>query len=224
MTRAALPFASLQVPPFMASSCGLLLCAQAPLSADEQASIEPMATARLAEFSQGRWHARNALRQLGLSGASLPMAADRSPAWPQGFVGSISHVPPSREHCGQVLAVAARASDCAGLGVDLERTGGLQPEHWLAFLTDSELGWLSARPRALRDALAHGLWSAKEAVMKALRRPMDPQDLEIRMLGDARSFVAQWQGAGGTQVSGWLCFEPGWVAALATVQGVAHGA
>lgn len=210
----------------MACSGGALQEAPAPLCHDEQASIGFMAPARLAEFSQGRQHARTALAQLGLADASIPMAADRSPVWPPGFVGSISHVPADRvsNQPGQVLAVVARARDCAGLGVDLERTGRLMPEHWPAFMSAAERAWLALRPAGQRSPLAHGLWSAKEAVMKALVRPMDPHAIDIRVLGDGRAFVAEWRGpqagdvAEAAGLSGWLTFGNGWVLALATLQ------
>jgi 4'-phosphopantetheinyl transferase EntD len=217
------PFVHLELPPFVAISSGPLLEHAPALTHAEQASITPMAPSRLAEFAQGRWHARRALAQLGTVNACLPMAADRSPVWPQGFVGSISHVPP--DHAlglpGHVVAVAARATDCGGLGVDLERNARLSPEHWGSFLSARELAWLIGRPVALRNALAHGIWSAKEAAMKALRQALDPQDVEIEVTVDARTFVATCRCADNahrvleTRLSGRLASAPGWVAALA---------
>ncbi len=180
-----------------------------------------MAPARLAEFAQGRMHARIALDRLGLAHASIPVASDRAPIWPQGFVGSISHVPADRARKlpGQVIAVVARACDCPGLGVDLERTGQLQPEHWGAFLKACELASLALRPVAQRSLVAHAIWSAKEAAMKASQQALDPQDIEIRMGADDQSFVADFVGPdmGRLRLNGQIAYADGWLASLATL-------
>jgi 4'-phosphopantetheinyl transferase EntD len=220
------PFLRLELAAFIAISSGPLLAQGPALTALEQASIAsaaPMAPQRLAEFAQGRWHARGALALLGAAGASVPMACDRSPVWPRGFTGSISHVPQDRGTGwpGHLVAVAARAAHCGGLGVDLERTGRLMPEHWHVFLLPRELAWLRSCAAGQRDTLAHGVWSAKEAVMKALRLPLDPQSVDIFISDDSRRFVAQCLlprpggAANAVRVEGCLAFEPGWAAAVA---------
>ena len=211
------------LPPYLSISAGILSDDVPPLSPGEQASVAPMAQARLAEFAQGRGHARIALARLGLANASIPVASDRAPVWPQGFVGSICHVPAdrARSQCGQVMAVVARSCDCAGLGVDLERTGLLQPEHWRSFLTACELESLASRSVGHRSAIAHAIWSAKEAVMKALRQALDPQDIEIRVDGDGSAFVAECRRAEDptarrrVKLKGRLASAQGWVLALA---------
>jgi 4'-phosphopantetheinyl transferase EntD len=219
-------FSNLKVPSFISVSSGPLLDDVPPLHDDELASTAPMSLDRLKEFSQGRWHARRALAQFGVTDASLPVSANRSPVWPKGYVGSISHVPANRQHHlpGQVMAVAAQSKDCSGLGVDLERTGMLMPEHWQAFLCTRELAYIGSRPWSQRNHWAHGLWSAKEAAMKALMRPLDAQSVEVRMFADERSFVIHGciLQTGFTEdlghVSGWITFEPGWVLAMATLR------
>ena len=193
------------------------------LSAAEQASIEPVAWPRLLEFAHGRKHARIALAQLGLACASMPMAKDRSPLWPPGFIGSISHVPadPLHKQSGQVVAVVARAGNCNGLGVDLERTRLLQPENWNAFLTEEELKSLALRPVTQRSTVAHALWSAKEASMKAWRQPLEAHDIEIRLQDDDHAFVAECRSprlncaTSRPGLSGLISYAEGWVAALA---------
>jgi phosphopantetheinyl transferase (holo-ACP synthase) len=78
------------------------------------------------------------------------------------------------------------------------------------------------RPVAQRSTLVHGLWSAKESVMKALRQALDPQDVEIRLADDAHAFVAECRlgaldsGVGSIRVQGRLAIAQGWVAAFAT--------
>ncbi len=216
------------VPSFISVSSGPLQDDVAPLTQAERASIAtvaPMSPVRLTEFAQGRKHARQALEQLDVVMPSIPMSADRSPAWPQGFVGSISHVPanPQRNQPGWVIAAAARSEHCAGLGIDLERTDMLMPEHWPHYLSTHELAWIALQPPSQRSDLAHGLWSAKEAVTKALTLPLDPHCIEIRVQDDTLSFEAKCRvpqrnaTVNTVIVNGWLAFENGWVLALATL-------
>lgn len=214
------------MPPYVAVSSGELRNDVPALSPAEQTSIRPMASERLAEFAQGRMHARAALAQLGLASACIAVATDRSPVWPEGFVGSISHVPadPARKRPGQVIAVAARTTDCSGLGVDLERTDRLLPEHWSVFMTERELHFIAMLCVTQRNAFAHGLWSAKEAVMKALCRALDPHDIEVSACQDEGTFSAECCICGvgrlllRIRLNGWLGHAEGWVLALATVQ------
>ena len=209
----------------MARSGGALADFVPILARAEQTSAAAMDLNRLLEFSLGRMHARIALARLGLQGAVVPMGPDRSPLWPPGFTGSISHVPADRVQGsgGQVIAVVARLSDCAGVGLDLERTGMLAPEHWESFLTSAELAAMAWRPVAQRGTLVHGLWSAKESVMKALRQALDPQDIEITLADDARAFVAECRlgafdsATGSIRVQGRFATAHGWVATFATL-------
>ena len=217
-----------RVPSFISISIGPLLGDVAPLSHDEQTSISTMASmalSRLTEFSQGRKHARQALAQLGVVVTSIPMSADRSPVWPQGVVGSISHMPADaqRNQPGWVIAAVAKSEHCAGLGIDLERTECLMPEHWSLFMTADELASIALQPPDQRSELAHGLWSAKEAVMKALTRPSDPQSIEIRVLDGGLSFEAKCRTSQGSatvntpSVNGWFAYENGCVLAVAVL-------
>jgi 4'-phosphopantetheinyl transferase EntD len=216
------------IPPFISVSSGPLLDDVPPLSQAERASIStvaPMSPVRLTEFAHGRKHARHAMEQLGVVAPSIPRSANRSPVWPQGFVGSISHVPanPQRNQPGWVIAAAARLEHCASLGIDLERTDSLMPEHWALYMTAHELAWIAQQPPRQRNDLAHGLWSAKEAVMKALTRPSDPHSIEIRVLDGGLSFEAKCRTSQGSatvntpSVNGWFAYENGCVLAVAVL-------
>ncbi|MGI9291058.1 MAG: 4'-phosphopantetheinyl transferase family protein [Gammaproteobacteria bacterium] len=88
--------------------------ADAELLPAEQTDTEGMIEKRLQEFTHGRYSARQALRQLGTEAFAIPKAVDRSPVWPAGIVGTITHSGPL------AAAAVARASDYAGLGLDLE--------------------------------------------------------------------------------------------------------
>jgi enterobactin synthetase component D len=76
--------------------------------------LRPAVAKRKAEFLAGRLCATMALKSHGQTASSIPMNTDRSPLWPTGFVGSISHAG------GQAAAVVARATQYALLGLDLE--------------------------------------------------------------------------------------------------------
>jgi enterobactin synthetase component D len=117
--------------------------------------------ARRAEFLAGRWCAVRALADVGGRGP-VGRDADGAPTWPAGHAGSISHC-----H-GRVLAVAARAADAAGLGVDVAR--------WVRAAVAEELGTRVLAPGE-HDVLAAAVggaaaftagFSAKEALYKAL--------------------------------------------------------
>src|SRR6202012_4461572 len=66
---------------------------------------------RRAEFIGGRLCAREALKMLGATDLDIPMRADRSPAWPSGFVGSITHAE------GLAFAPVAQAAQAQSLGL-----------------------------------------------------------------------------------------------------------
>lgn len=77
-------------------------------------SLSRAVTKRRAEFLAGRLCAAQALACVGAAGP-VPAAADRSPVWPAGVIGSITH-------CGDTaMAVALRHGRFRGVGIDLER-------------------------------------------------------------------------------------------------------
>ena len=138
--------------------------------------IARAAPRRRAEWLAGRRCASEALRLLTGQGACLGMASDRSPLWPDGIVGSISH-------SGDVaIAIAARAGSCRGIGIgiDIERLMDGQGASEVA----SEALTLLERRRLGNDPFSVTLaFSAKESLFKALhpllRRPMSFQLSEL---------------------------------------------
>jgi enterobactin synthetase component D len=71
---------------------------------------------RQAEYLGGRFVALKALAQAGYAGPpEIGTRSDRSPIWPAGFVGSITHT------LGYVSAVVAKAEEILALGLDSER-------------------------------------------------------------------------------------------------------
>jgi len=130
-------------------------------------------TPRESEFLAGRACAQAALHPLGVD-ATVGRHPDRSPIWPQGTVGSISHC--------QHLAVAAAASQASllGLGVDVEEAADLAAELRTILFTAKELAMLTG---SNDDRLAGILFSLKESAFKCWyptsRTFLDYTDVEV---------------------------------------------
>jgi 4'-phosphopantetheinyl transferase EntD len=121
---------------------------------DEAAAVAQAVAVRRREFASARALARNAMRAVGLAAGPLPRNPDRSPAWPDGVAGSISH-------CRHLAAVAV-SRDLPSIGVDVECTHRLRPGTLPAILTAAELARAPVEPEAT------ALFSAKEAIFKAI--------------------------------------------------------
>jgi len=131
-----------------------------PLRPAELPATVRMSPRRLREFTAGRAHARAALGQLGLRAPEVAVLPDRSPLWPAGFVGSISHAGPL------ALAVAAPATALQAIGIDLEPAVPLDAELVPRVCRPEELGQLATSPAPLK--LAKLIFSAKESVYKCI--------------------------------------------------------
>lgn len=127
---------------------------------------------RQREFCAGRLAAKVALEKLGIVGTAVPMAADRSPTWPSGIAGSITHT------AELAACVVARKTDVPALGIDLEVTGAVPPEIWDSVFTKDEVAALNARAVAERGPLATLIFSAKEAFYK-MQYPLTHQWVEF---------------------------------------------
>lgn len=130
---------------------------QSPLYPVEEAAVARAIVKRRMEFSAGRMAARSALRAFDLVDIPVPMAEDRTPVWPRGMIGSITHTDTA------CIAVVARCSDARGLGIDLEPLDPLPPETVTEICTLAELQGLSDPPLIA----ARRIFSAKEAAYKA---------------------------------------------------------
>lgn len=163
--------------------------------------------ARLAEFALGRSAARGAIQALGRAPVAIPMNPDRSPNWPSGITGSISHC------AGACFAIAALRADFAGLGLDLEPAQPLDPGLLPVILRPEEHGL---------DPLA--VFVAKEAAYKA-QYPITGQLFDFQTLSVTLSdnrFAATFQRAVGRfavgdQLQGRLIRSPQHIAAICTI-------
>jgi 4'-phosphopantetheinyl transferase EntD len=126
----------------------------------ERAECAGASAKRVAEFSAGRLCARRALAQFGLEKSAVLRNEDRSPAWPAGFVGSITHT------LGFCAAAVAPSSAFEALGIDAEIVGRVTPEIWPYLFTLAEFTLLESLPAPRRAEVATLVFSAKEAFYK----------------------------------------------------------
>lgn len=115
---------------------------------------------RLAEFTAGRAAARIAMQRLGLPPQAVPAAPDRSPVWPAGLNGSISHA-------NGICAAVLTRDTALRLGLDLEDPAPLDPDLWPLVLTLTELSALEEVPIDERGVIAKRVFCIKEAAYKA---------------------------------------------------------
>lgn len=158
------------------------------LPAAEAAAVSNAVEGRRREFAAGRLAARRAMAGLGLPEAPIPCRTDRSPVWPEGVVGSISH---SAEAC---LAIVARAGDCRSVGLDLEPDKPLESMLLPTICTPAERAFLAAHPEGA--TLATVIFSAKESAYKAqyplTGQVIDFQDVELTLDVEAGSFTVEF--------------------------------
>lgn len=156
---------------------------------------------RQREFALGRRLAREGLARLGIAPTAIPMGADRSPEWPAGVVGSITH---TKTWCA---AAVARADAFVGVGLDVEMAEDLAHKLWDSICTPRDLAWLDARPVGERARLAKAIFSAKESAYKAqylvTRTYLGFMAMSVELDVDAGTFVATFeQPSGDTFVPG----------------------
>ena len=142
----------------------------AQLFPEERACLANAVEKRRAEFGTARVAARRALAQLGFPPRPLVPNKDRSPVWPDGVVGSITH---TRGYCAVIVA---SASDFVSLGVDAEQDKTLTTELIRMICTPAER-------EGLKDSDAVLYFAAKEAFYKCqyplTRKFLGFQDVEL---------------------------------------------
>jgi 4'-phosphopantetheinyl transferase EntD len=126
--------------------------------------------------------ARLALDELDVPRGPILNNEDRSPRWPDGVIGSLTH---TDIWCG--VALAKREHAALSLGIDMERLGSVSPEVERRIFTEREL-------RDNRSVDPSIRFSAKESLYKAIyplvRRFVGFGEVEIE-LTTAREFVVR---------------------------------
>ena len=149
-------------PDCVSTACCRISDAGARMDSAEYASIKHAVEARQQEFSAGRMCARQALKSLGCFTGPLHKLPNRSIAWPEGIIGTISH---NEIWCG---AAVARHCDVSGIGLDIETVTRIGENLWRKILTKDEYTLLSRQPAVKTQQWAALVFSAKEAVYKCI--------------------------------------------------------
>lgn len=149
---------------------------------DEVRSCDVFRPKRLAEFAAGRLCARHALDALNFASFAVCRNADRSPRWPDGVAGSITH---TVGFCG---AVAAMRGPLAALGIDAELVARVTDEIRAYIFTPGERAALSLLDADAQVNAAAATFSAKEALYKCqfaiTRRWLDYPDVSIELFAE----------------------------------------
>jgi len=164
----------------------------ATLSIAEAEQVRRAKPKRAGEFAAGRLCARRALEQVGHPGWDLLVNHDRTPIWPGGIVGSISH---TTGFCG---AVVGERHSFGAIGFDVEISSRVSSDLYGQFCTADELKLLSALPRSIANLQATLLFSAKEAFYKC-QYPVTGQWLDFQDI--AVVFVAETSQKGSFTIS-----------------------
>jgi 4'-phosphopantetheinyl transferase EntD len=150
----------------------------ATLFREEEMLVSKAVHKRQAEFTTGRWCARQAMASLGHAPAAILAGTRGEPQWPAGLVGSITHC------AGYRSAVVAEAERVTTIGIDAEPNEPLTAGILDAISLPEERPWIATlmrnHPEVSWDRL---LFSAKESVYKAwfplTARWLDFQDASI---------------------------------------------
>lgn len=126
-------------------------------------SVERAVPKRRAEFIAGRYCARRAIRAIvpGTTGY-VDQAPDRSPVWPAGVVGSITHT------ASFASAAAASAAQVRSLGIDSETIMSRALASSLRSTVAARGDVVASEIDLSEEAAATLLFSAKESVFKCL--------------------------------------------------------
>jgi len=136
----------------------------ADLPVAEQALVVAAVRSRREEFSSARHLAHHMLAREGVALQPILCDLDRSPLWPKGWLGSLTH---GRKWCAAALAPMGKAVD--GVGIDLEEVRPIQEDLFGEILTPSELErWTKQSSPGDLAHRALACFSIKEAVYKAM--------------------------------------------------------
>ncbi|MDR7150066.1 4'-phosphopantetheinyl transferase EntD [Hydrogenophaga palleronii] len=159
------------------------------LYSEECAAVRVAVPRRQREFAAGRQAARRAMMDIGWPPLAIPTAPDRSPVWPEGLVGSISH---NDQAC---VAVVCPRGQWQAIGIDIEVHRPIETSLWSTICTPREMALLPSQPRPLRGLAVAHLFSAKEAVYKwqypLTGRMLDFQQVQITLGATMQTFSAR---------------------------------
>ncbi len=184
---------------------------QAPLGLlhpSEQAQLDAFRVVkRRRDWLLGRWTAKHLVQQYlaqTLGGETPPLrailivaAADGSPQVildPQYAISNLqSPISISISHSGDRAFCALTDEPEARVGADIERVEPRETGFVDQFFTPDEIAAISAAPPNLSDTLITAIWSAKEAVLKALRVGLRADTRHVRCeFPDVQAYSPDW--------------------------------
>lgn len=117
------------------------------------------------------------MSELGVSPCPIPANADRSPCWPEGLVGSITH---AEDTCVVALGLSTHWTS---IGIDIEAVRAIDESIWESICTPREWQLLHAQAPNVRQLRMAQLFTAKEALYKwqfpLTRSLLDFHDVEF---------------------------------------------
>ncbi len=133
---------------------------------------------RQAEFIAGRTLASVALKKLGFPETLIPIGKHRSPVWPKGIVGSISH------NASFAVACAKLTEDNSAMGIDIETlfTESQANEVQDLICHQEDFKWFNQPPLSYVQLITL-IFSVKESLFKAIypniQRYLEFQDAKL---------------------------------------------
>lgn len=170
-----------------------VVAAERPAYPEEAALVRHAVAKRRNEFAAGRRAAHAALERLNVPPAPLLTKPDRSAAWPDGIVGSISHTG------SLAISVAAPQGALLSVGVDLEGESALDRDLLAMVCVPEELTVLDVWSAAIAHDAGKLVFSAKEAFYKAYHAItgvfLDYRDVRIVLAPRGSGFTAEVRAA-----------------------------
>tara|TARA_R110000787_G_scaffold229923_1_gene337458 strand:- start:623 stop:1372 length:750 start_codon:yes stop_codon:yes gene_type:complete len=121
---------------------------------------------RQADFLAGRYMAKQCLLVVGFQPADIPIiniGAHRSPVWPEGFIGSITH------NASRVICALSKTTDTQYLGIDIESIIAIDSLAEVADIVQNKTEkQLLLAENFSENVLSTLIFSAKESLFKAL--------------------------------------------------------
>lgn len=151
------------LPPGVHAVEGPILYGEWDVTPEEMARTGTYIAQRKAEFLTGRTYARRAIRSLGVAAPTIGWNADRSPVWPEGVIGCITH---TRDYCAAVAARTEGPHAIRGIGIDIETPGRITEAMGLKTFTETERAALALVPEVERQGRMCAIFCAKEAFYK----------------------------------------------------------
>lgn len=155
---------------------------------EEQKIAYSFSAGRLKEFSIGRYCARKALFEAGVSNFPVLKAHSGHPIWPENFVGSITHTP------FIIAAVVASKSAAQSIGIDIEEISNFPTDMKDIILRDDENYTFQEYGEYSNDVKLALFFSIKESVYKAYnpiyKNFLDFKDVKLILNKSKRSFRA----------------------------------